>query len=172
MRLRLKPGLSPLSADCPTNRPTPGPTPPLWSTLFTHISPAAHSCHQNVSSRCGLGQSCLGRLLLQPGLSDLHYPYKLPPERVRKALLTSQIKSTVFIISSPREAWAFHELRRYHTRPLRLNWGPKNVHFGKMHFRDLNINVKIFTVPKNSPKTVQSSKTPKNDQNHFPTSRT
>ena len=49
-------------------------------------------------------------------------------------------------LSSPREARAFHELRRYHTRPLRFNWGPKNVHFGKTHFRDPNINVKIFFV--------------------------
>ena len=39
---------------------------------------------------------------------------------------------------------AFHELRRYHTRPIRLNWGPKNVHFGKTQFRDPNINVKIL----------------------------
>ena len=71
-------------------------------------------------------------------------------------------------LSSPREAQAFHKLRRYHTRPPRLNWGPKNVHFGKTRFWDPNINVKIFlfgisrrnflcfefstTVPKNSPK--------------------
>ena len=27
-----------------------------------------------------------------------------------------------------------HELRRYDTRPLRLNWGPGNVHFGKTRF--------------------------------------
>ena len=47
-------------------------------------------------------------------------------------------------LSSPREARSFHELRRYHTRPLRLNWGPKDVHFGKRHFWDLNINVRIF----------------------------
>ena len=40
--------------------------------------------------------------------------------------------------------WVFHELRRYHTRPLRLNWGPENVHFGETHFRDPNISVKIF----------------------------
>ena len=46
------------------------------------------------------------------------------------------------ILSSPREA--FSELRRYHTRPLRLNSGPKNVYFGKTHFRDPNINVRIF----------------------------
>ena len=46
----------------------------------------------------------------------------------------------------PRGARAFHELRRYHTRPLRLNWGPENVHFGKRHFWDLNINVNIFFV--------------------------
>ena len=35
------------------------------------------------------------------------------------------------ILSSPREARAFHELRRYHTRPLQLNWGPEKVHFRK-----------------------------------------
>ena len=28
-------------------------------------------------------------------------------------------------LSSPRGMWAFDELRRCHTRPLRLNWGPK-----------------------------------------------
>ena len=42
----------------------------------------------------------------------------------------------------PRFARAFHKLRRYHTRPLRLNWGPENVHFAKRHFWDLNINVR------------------------------
>ena len=47
-------------------------------------------------------------------------------------------------LSSPREARAFHELRRYHTRPLRLNWGPENVHFRKTQFWDPNINVRIF----------------------------
>ena len=36
------------------------------------------------------------------------------------------------ILSSPRK------LRRYHTRPLRLNWSPENVHFW-----DLNMNVRI-----------------------------
>ena len=50
----------------------------------------------------------------------------------------------VHILSRPHGAWAFHELRRYHNRPLRLNWGPENVHFGKRHFWDLNINVRIF----------------------------
>ena len=47
-------------------------------------------------------------------------------------------------LSSPRGARAFHELRRYHTRPSRFNWGPKNVHFGKTHFRDPNSNAEIF----------------------------
>ena len=47
-------------------------------------------------------------------------------------------------LTSPRGARAFHELRRYHTRPLRLNWGPGNVHFGKTHFWDPNINVRIL----------------------------
>ena len=37
-------------------------------------------------------------------------------------------------LSSPREARAFHELRRYHTRPLQLNWGPENVHLEKRDF--------------------------------------
>ena len=48
------------------------------------------------------------------------------------------------IISIPRSAQAFHELRSYHTRPLQLNWGPENVDFGKTHFMDPNINVRIF----------------------------
>ena len=29
------------------------------------------------------------------------------------------------------------------TRPLRLNWGPEIVHFGKTHLWDPNINVRI-----------------------------
>ena len=46
-------------------------------------------------------------------------------------------------LSSPRGAWAFHELRRYDTRPLQLNWGPENVYFRKTRFWDPNINVMI-----------------------------
>ena len=53
----------------------------------------------------------------------------------------------IALLSSPRGAWAFDELRRYHTRPLRLNWGPENVHFGKTLFRDLNIDARgVFFV--------------------------
>ena len=37
-----------------------------------------------------------------------------------------------------------HELRRYHITPLRLYWGPENVHFGKTHFWDPNSNLMIF----------------------------
>ena len=37
-----------------------------------------------------------------------------------------------------------NKLKRYHTRALRVNWGPKNVHFGKTQFSDLNINARIF----------------------------
>ena len=37
----------------------------------------------------------------------------------------------------PSEAGAFNKLRRYHTMTFRFNWGPKNVHFGKTHFRNL-----------------------------------
>ena len=63
------------------------------------------------------------------------------------------------LLSSPRGALAFHELRRYHTRPLRLNWGPENVHFGKTHFWDPNINVRIFlNGPKNGPKFKKCQK--------------
>ena len=51
-------------------------------------------------------------------------------------------------LSSPRGAWAFDELRRYHTRPLRLNWGRENVYFGKNHFRDPNIDARVFKTPK------------------------
>ena len=47
---------------------------------------------------------------------------------------------TNFVI---KPALDFDELRRYHTRPLQLNWGPENVHFGKTHFRDPNIDAKI-----------------------------
>ena len=57
-------------------------------------------------------------------------------------------------LSRPRGAWAFHEFRRYHTRPLRLKWGPENVHFRKTHFWEPNINVRILTAQK----MVQSSK--------------
>ena len=54
-------------------------------------------------------------------------------------------------LSSLREALAraFHELERYHTRPFRLNWGPENVHFGKTHFWNPNINVRIFIILQN-----------------------
>ena len=43
---------------------------------------------------------------------------------------------------------AFDELRKYHTRPLRLNWGPENVHFGKTHFTDPEINARILKIKK------------------------
>ena len=70
----------------------------------------------------------------------------------RESLLWS-VKSFKLKLSSPRGAWAFHELRRYHIRPIRFNWGLKSVHFGKMHFRDLNMALGFFTtVPKNGPK--------------------
>ena len=73
---------------------------------------------------------------------------KIKNEYNLKPVLTYQ-KSRVeypipFYLSSLRGVRAFHELRRYHTRPLRLNWGPENVHFGKTHFRNPNIIVKIF----------------------------
>ena len=47
-------------------------------------------------------------------------------------------------LSSPRGAWDFNELRRYHTRPSQFNWGPENVHFGNPHFRDPNIDARVF----------------------------
>ena len=50
------------------------------------------------------------------------------------------------VTGRPRRAWSFDELRRYHIRPSRFNWGPENVHFGKTHFRDLNINGRVFVV--------------------------
>ena len=43
-------------------------------------------------------------------------------------------------------AAAFHELRRYHTRPLRLSWSPENVHFGKRQFLDLYFNAWILFI--------------------------
>ena len=45
------------------------------------------------------------------------------------------------VISSLRAARAFNE---YHTRPSWFNWGPTNVHFGKLRLSDLNINARIF----------------------------
>ena len=54
------------------------------------------------------------------------------------------------MLSSPRGARAFDELRRYHTRPLRLNWGPENVHFGKTHSLDPHFDA--TAVPKNGQK--------------------
>ena len=48
------------------------------------------------------------------------------------------------LVGRPRRAWAFDELRRYHTRPLRFYWGPENVHFWKAHFKDQNIDARIF----------------------------
>ena len=47
-------------------------------------------------------------------------------------------------LSNPHGAWAFDEIRRYHTRPLQFNWCPENVQFGKMHFRDPNIDARVF----------------------------
>ena len=66
--------------------------------------------------------------------------------------------------------YCIHKSRIYFSlcfiRPLRLNWGPENVNFGKAHFWDPNINVIIFlpgttflrfefftTVPKSGPKS-------------------
>ena len=45
---------------------------------------------------------------------------------------------------SPCRAWAFDELGRYHTRPLQLNWGPKNVYFVKTDFRDPYIDARVL----------------------------
>ena len=46
-------------------------------------------------------------------------------------VLIEELEEGHFFLSSPRGAGAFHELRRYDTRPLQLNWGPENVHFRK-----------------------------------------
>ena len=64
-----------------------------------------------------------------------------PTKSIRLSLPS---KHSYIPLSSPRGARAFHVLRRYHNRPLQLNWGPENVHFGKTHFWDPNINVKFF----------------------------
>ena len=47
----------------------------------------------------------------------------------------------------PSEARDFNKLRRYHTRPIQFKWGPKNLHFGKMHFRNTNIGSRILWLP-------------------------
>ena len=70
-------------------------------------------------------------------------------------------------LSSPRGAQAFHELRKYHTRPLRLNWDPNiNVRFFIFCVENLkNYQAQLFYVLsfplgylKTAQKTVQSSK--------------
>ena len=38
------------------------------------------------------------------------------------------------------------KLRRYHTRPLPFNWGPENLHLGKTHFRDPNIDARVVSL--------------------------
>ena len=47
-------------------------------------------------------------------------------------------------LSSPHGAGALDELRRYPHRTRPFNWDPKNVHFGKRHFNDLNISTRTF----------------------------
>ena len=77
-------------------------------------------------------------------LSDIDLLTRLLASQ-RAALFNKiNIQGDKISLSSPRGARNFHELRRYHTRPLRLNWGPENVHFGKTHFWDPNINLRIF----------------------------
>ena len=44
----------------------------------------------------------------------------------------------------PSKSRAFNESRRYHTRIIRLNWGPKNVHSWNTHFRDSNDDARIL----------------------------
>ena len=73
------------------------------------------------------------------------------------------------------------KLRKYHARPSQFNLGLENVHFGKTHFRDPNIDARIFrlnkfrsipdaiflcftfftTVPKNGPKLKKCRKNTK-----------
>ena len=73
-------------------------------------------------------------------------------------------------LSSRREAWAFNELGRYHTRPSQFNWGPENGYFGKTHFRDPNINARIFwLIEKRPKKRSEVQQMPKNDQTVIPT---
>ena len=78
---------------------------------------------------------------------------------------------------SPRGAWAFDELRRYHTRPLRFNCGSVNVHFEKTQARVLfllenlkNYQAQLFiccvfhySTKKWPKKRSEVQKTPKND---------
>ena len=46
-------------------------------------------------------------------------------------------------LSSRREAWAFNELGRYHTRPSQFNWGPGATFLYFAFFT---------TIPKNGPR--------------------
>ena len=44
----------------------------------------------------------------------------------------------------PIKATALTEVWRYRTRPSQFNWGPKNVHVGKMHFRTQILTLGFF----------------------------
>ena len=50
--------------------------------------------------------------------------------------------SDIFFIK-PAQSAGFSRIKKIPYQPLRLNWGPENVHFGKKHLRDPNINARI-----------------------------
>ena len=58
--------------------------------------------------------------------------------------LIVHLKKPQIIIQARAKRGLLTELRKYHTMTPRFNWGPKNVYFGKTHFRDPNINARIF----------------------------
>ena len=74
-------------------------------------------------------------LIIQNVTKKIHVDDGKANKTLKSAITVVNIVKATFTyrmptnLSSPRGARAFHELRRYHTRPLRLNWGPENVHF-------------------------------------------
>ena len=70
-----------------------------------------------------------------------------------RALVEDHAKSLWVHIETMSEVAIVYQARAKRGRPqgflrikkaLRLKWGPKNVHFGRRHFWDLNINVRIL----------------------------
>ena len=59
----------------------------------------------------------------------IRYSDMVYPQTLRWWFLLIVWMLDFYFLSSTREARAFHKLRRYYTRPLRLDWGPKNGRF-------------------------------------------
>ena len=55
--------------------------------------------------------------------------------------MVSRLREAQATEGRPSEARTFNELRRYHTRPSQLNWGPKNVQKRILGFQIINARI-------------------------------